>query len=147
LILIGRTSVACVHHIPLDRVGFRVGHPYWFEVPFRFHRWSGIRPPRNHPRGSSMSADDEHVAHPRLYGAPAFARPPSSITPTERPLDPDDLPLAVEQTPEERAVAEQLLAAPYGVADRPPAPEPGQRLRPQPLILGLLADRILRRAS
>ena len=93
-----------------------------------------------------MHAEDEHVAHPRLYGAPAYARPPSSITPTALPPDPDDLPLAVEQTPEERAVAERLLATPYGVPERAmPDPEPGTRQ--QPLLRSFLAVRILRRAS
>ena len=58
-----------------------------------------------------MYAEDEHVAHPRLYGAPAYARP-LSVTPTERPLDPDDLPIAAEQTEEERAIAEMLLSQP-----------------------------------
>ncbi len=95
-----------------------------------------------------MSAEDEHVAHPRLYGAPAYARPPLSITPTAPPLGPDDLPIAAEQTPEEQAVAERLLAAPYSLADRPQATDDDEpQLRPQPLLLSVLASRILRRAS
>ena len=65
-----------------------------------------------------MYHDEEHVAHPRLYGAPAYARPPAQVTPTELPLDPDDLPIAVYQTPEEREIAEQLIASPYLVAER-----------------------------
>lgn len=93
-----------------------------------------------------MSVEEEHVAHPRLYGAPAYARPPSSITPTALP-DPDDLPLAVEQTPEEQAVAERLLATPFGVAERASVPEPEPNPRPQPLLRSILAGRILRRAS
>ena len=92
-----------------------------------------------------MSVEDEHVAHPRLYGAPAYARPPSIVAPTIV-LDPDDLPLAVEQTPEEREVAERLLASPYVVAERPVAAEIAP-VQPQPMILGLLANRFLRRAS
>jgi hypothetical protein len=94
-----------------------------------------------------MSAEDEHVALPRLYGASAYARPPSSIIPTALPPDPDDLPLAVEQTPEERAVAERLLATPYGVAEQASASEPEPGTRPQPLLRSFLAGRILRRAS
>jgi hypothetical protein len=93
-----------------------------------------------------MSLDEEHVAHPRLYGAPAYTRPPQ-VTPTALPPDPDDLPIAVYQTPEERAIAEQLLASPYGVAERPVPAEPEPRPRPQPFILGALAGKILRRAS
>jgi len=93
-----------------------------------------------------MYPEEEHVAHPRLYGAPAYARPPLRITPTQLPLDPDDLPIEVEQTPEERAMAEDLLARPFGVADRIPAddePPPP----PQPQLLNAIASRFLRRAS
>ncbi len=93
-----------------------------------------------------MYPDEEHVAHPRLYGAPAYARPPQRVTPTALPLDPDDLPIAVEQTEEERAIAEALLSAPFGVAERAPvstAPEHGQ----QPQILSTIAGKFLRRAS
>jgi hypothetical protein len=96
-----------------------------------------------------MSAELDHVAHPRLYGAPAYARPPLSITPTALPIDPDDLPIAAEQTAEEQAIAERLVASPYRVAERqaPTKSESQPQLRPQPLLLGVLADRILRRAS
>ena len=93
-----------------------------------------------------MSAEVEHVAHPRLYGAPAYARPRSIVAPTVV-LDPDDFPLAVEQTPEEREVAERLLASPYLVAERPVVAEPEPHAQQGPMLLGLLADRILRRAS
>ena len=90
-----------------------------------------------------MYSDEEHVAHPRLYGAPAYARPPAQVTPTALPLDPDDLPIAVYQTPEEREIAERLIASPYLVAERPPAAQPAPALRPQPFLLG----RLLRGAS
>jgi len=93
-----------------------------------------------------MYPEDEHVAHPRLYGAPAYARPPQ-VTPTALPPDPDDLPIAVYQTPEEREIAERLLASPYGVAERSAAVDPEPQPRPQPFILGALAGKILRRAS
>ncbi len=94
-----------------------------------------------------MSIDDEHVAHPRLYGAPAYARPPATVAPTPLPLDPDDLPIAAAQTPAEQALAETLPALPYQAVSltRPARPEP--RLEPRPLLLRALAGRILRRAS
>jgi hypothetical protein len=94
-----------------------------------------------------MYPDEEHVALPSLYGAPAYARPPAQVTPTELPIDPDDLPIAVYQTPEEREIAERLIASPYLVAERKRAVEPAPELRPQPFLLGALAGRILRRAS
>lgn len=93
-----------------------------------------------------MSAEEEHVAHPRLYGAPAYARPPSIVAPTVV-LDPDDLPLAVEQTAEEREVAERLIGSAYVVAERPAVAKPEPRAQQQPMLLSLLADRLLRRAS
>jgi hypothetical protein len=91
--------------------------------------------------------DDEHVAHPRLYGAPAYARPPLTVTPTALPISPDDLPLAAAQTPEEQALAAALEERPYLVA-RPPDPAPtAPDGPPHPLLLRALAGRILRRAS
>ena len=93
-----------------------------------------------------MYPEDEHVAHPRLYGAPAYARPPQRIVATAMPLDPDDLPIAVEQTPEEQAVAEELLSKPFGVAQRTSVrSEPAPSLQPQ--LLSSIAWKLLRRAS
>ncbi len=60
-----------------------------------------------------MSTEEQHVALPKLYGAPAYARPPRQVAETPRPIDPDDLPIAVHQTPEERAIAESLPARSY----------------------------------
>jgi hypothetical protein len=58
--------------------------------------------------------DDQHIALPKLYGQPAYARPTVIPTaPVERPDDPDDLPLEAVQTAEERELAEQLAARPY----------------------------------
>jgi hypothetical protein len=50
-------------------------------------------------------ANDEsrHVALPKLFGAPAYARPPvEPVVRAERPFDPDELPLESELTEEER---------------------------------------------
>jgi hypothetical protein len=94
-----------------------------------------------------MSVEEEHVAHPRLYGAPAYARPPSAIPPTPLPLDPDDLPIAAAQTPEEQQLAETLLARPYQSVSPTRTLRSEPRLEPRPLQLRALAGRILRRAS
>jgi hypothetical protein len=60
----------------------------------------------------AVAADpDPYFALPRLYGAPAYARPPRIVPETERPLNPDDLPIVADQTNEERAVAETLQAS------------------------------------
>ena len=91
-----------------------------------------------------MHTEEEHVALPRLVGAPAYARPPLRVTATQLPLDPDDLPIAVERSPEERAIAEALLAS--GVTESLTAAQEPQRQR-QPQLLHAIASRILRRAS
>ena len=54
---------------------------------------------------------DPYFALPSLYGAPAYSRPPRPPIEVARPLDPDDLPLATEQTEEERRIADALLAS------------------------------------
>ena len=60
-----------------------------------------------------MAVDEQHVALPKLYGAPAYSRPSRPVEVTERPLDPDDLPIAAFQTDEEREIAETLGGRPY----------------------------------
>ena len=60
-----------------------------------------------------MVNDERHLALPKLYGQPAYARP--SIVPTdpvERPFDPDDLPLELEQAPEGRVLAAEVQPQP-----------------------------------
>lgn len=95
-----------------------------------------------------MAIDEEHVAHPILYGAPAYARPPAAVQPTPLPLDPDDLPIAAAQTPAEQALAETLELRPYQtVSTARPVRDDQPVLEPRPLLLRALAGRILRRAS
>ena len=84
--------------------------------------------------------DQLHAAMPKLYGAPAYARPPvTPVRPVERPFDPDELPLASELSAEERAAADELLARPYdGAASsgEVPAPRAGpSMLRGRPFRL------------
>ena len=98
-----------------------------------------------------MPVDQEHIAHPRLYGAPAYARPPRAVPPSPMPLDPDDLPLAVAQTPDEQAIAQELPVRPYQVVTPLKPANEVSRLAPglesRPLLLRTIAGRILRRAS
>ncbi len=96
-----------------------------------------------------MAMDEQHVALPKLFGAPAYARPVPVVAETPRPFDPDDLPIEAIQTDEEREIAAALPAhvyAPGGSRPRssartPDGEEPG--LRPRPLSLRALAGRIL----
>lgn len=94
-------------------------------------------------------ANDElqHVALPKLYGAPAYARPPAvPVLPVERPFDPDALPLESVQTDEERELALSLAAGPHsnGGAAQPAA---GARagsalLRARPFRLRAITTRL-----
>lgn len=94
-----------------------------------------------------MPTDEAHVTHPRLYGAPAYARPTAAVEPTHLPLDPDDLPIEAAQTAQEQRLAARLQARPYQSV-RPVKPSRNEpRLEPRPLLLRALAERILRRAS
>jgi len=70
-----------------------------------------------------MAIDEPLGALPTLVGAPAYARPPALVT-APRPFDPDELPLEIDQTDEERAFAAGLPArafAPGGADVRPEA--------------------------
>jgi hypothetical protein len=99
-----------------------------------------------------VAIDEQHIALPQLYGAPAYARPAPVAAVTPRPFDPDDLPIEAVQTDEEREMAASLPAhawAPGGAharADRKNRhDEP--RLNPRPLSLKALAGRILGQAD
>jgi hypothetical protein len=61
-----------------------------------------------------VNDEHAHVALPKLYGAPAYARPPLVPEATaERPFDPDDLPLESERSRDEHDLASELKAHPY----------------------------------
>ena len=60
-----------------------------------------------------MSIDEQHIALPKLYGAPAYARPPRPATGIERPFDPDELPLEAHRTEDEQEFVETLPARAY----------------------------------
>jgi hypothetical protein len=114
------------------------------EIRSRSHSSAGY--PASQLQRIYMAVEVQHVAHPRLYGAPAHGRPRPVVVPTQLPLDPDDLPLAAAQTDQERSLAEHLPAVPYvSVAlAKPVSIEPRQERRPP---LRVLAERILHRAS
>lgn len=92
-----------------------------------------------------MSIDEQHVALPKLYGAPAYARPVPVVEASARPFDPDDLPITAEQTDDERAYAETLPARSWTVsgAGTQAAPAEGRlELQPRPLSLKAIAGRL-----
>ena len=58
-----------------------------------------------------MSIDEQHVALPKLFGAPAYARPaPVAVATVPRPIDPDELPIEALMTEEDREFASSLPA-------------------------------------
>lgn len=91
--------------------------------------------------------EQQHVALPKLYGAPAYARPAPPVDVSPRPFDPDDLPLEALQTTEERSLVASLPARSYlpgGSSHREERATSGEpRLNPRPTSLRALAGRIL----
>lgn len=98
-----------------------------------------------------MAMDEQHIALPKLYGAPAYARPAPLVAHTPRPFDPDDLPIEAVQSEEERAIAATLPAyawAPGGAPRRDDDHASGDpTLRPRPLSLRAIAGRLLRQGD
>ena len=97
-----------------------------------------------------MDEQLQHVALPKLYGAPAYARPAIAVAHTPRPLDPDDLPIVAYMTDDEIALVESLPPANGRVPSTPGTgvatmePAPSERLRPRSFSIGSFAKRIRR---
>jgi hypothetical protein len=86
--------------------------------------------------------DHGHVALPKLYGAPAYARPPIlPVTRVERPFDPDELPLEAVQTDDERELARELASRPLASAASGASREGSTMLRGRPFRLRALTGR------
>lgn len=98
-----------------------------------------------------MSTDEQHVALPKLYGAPAYARPTAKVDEVPRPFDPDDLPIAAAQTDDERQLLASLPARAYapgggvvlGKQIESASANGRHELRPRPFGLRALAGRLL----
>ena len=92
-----------------------------------------------------MSSEEHHVAVPKLYGAPAYARPPRPAAVIERPVDPDDLPLEFLRTPDDHELAARMSGsafAPTLVATRSHGLQRG--LQARPFRLRTLTGRVFR---
>src|SRR4029079_17131899 len=82
-------------------------------------RYDRCRPSRPTRRSRTLVGNDEHhMALPKLYGAPAYARPAAPVAASPKPFDPDDLPLETYLSDEEREIYTELQARMYagGVA-------------------------------
>jgi len=99
--------------------------------------------------------EEHHIALPKLYGAPAYARPPRPAPISVRPLNMDDLPIEAVQSDDERALVASLPPGAYdviGATDRTGqlAARNGtatSTLQARPLSLRALAGRILGQAD
>ncbi len=58
-----------------------------------------------------MSDEREYIALPKLFGAPAYARPATAIDTTSRPFDPDDLPVESQRTELDQQLVEEFAVA------------------------------------
>ncbi|MGH2513944.1 MAG: hypothetical protein ACRDGQ_14835 [Candidatus Limnocylindrales bacterium] len=73
-------------------------------------------------------SEEQHLALPHLYGAPAYSRPPRPVEEIPRPFDPDELPIEAARTDDDVAALSQLA----GTSWAPPAvsrSKPNRRLR------------------
>lgn len=99
-------------------------------------------------RTSVANEDHGHVALPKLYGAPAYARPVVVVVQqADRPFDPDALPIEAVQTDEERELARQLAISRHeagAVTEQATPPAAGLPvLRGRPFHLRAITGRIL----
>jgi hypothetical protein len=92
-----------------------------------------------------VAIEERHVALPKLYGAPAYARPPMPVAASPRPFDQDALPLEAFRTEDEQAEAAYLVARTYEIhgADRVTDGANAGRLRGRPFSLRSIAGRLL----
>ena len=96
--------------------------------------------------------DQGNVALPKLYGAPAYARPPRvAVAQTDRPFDPDELPIEAQRTEEDRELAAELASQPWSGATSGEGGSSGREgspmLRGRPFGLGSFTRRIRGRKS
>jgi hypothetical protein len=96
---------------------------------------------------SVANEEHAHVALPKLYGAPAYARPPVlKVVTAERPFDPDSLPIEAHQTEEDREIAKEVDESSWTAAsDAPTSSREGSPLlRGRPFHLNAITRRIRR---
>jgi hypothetical protein len=103
-------------------------------------------PPTGFEGLENVAIDEQHVALPKLYGAPAYARPPRPAAETVRPFDPDDLPIEAVRTEEEQELLATLPAHAFAAGGSSRhggqgSDDPEPVLRPRPLSLRALTGR------
>jgi hypothetical protein len=84
----------------------------------------------------SIDEYTQHVALPKLYGAPAYARPAVAVAHTMRPVDPDDLPIVAYMTDDECSSSRRCRRGTAVSRRRREAVWPGPSRRPRPPARG-----------
>ena len=68
-------------------------------------------------------SEEQHLALPHLYGAPAYSRPPRPVEVIARPFDPDELPIEADRTEDDALLLAELTgnawSAPVAVKAKP----------------------------
>jgi hypothetical protein len=73
-------------------------------------------------------SEEQHVALPHLYGAPAYSRPPRPVEELQRPFDMDELPLEADRTEDDVVLLAELMGSTLTPAAIATA-KPSRRLR------------------
>jgi hypothetical protein len=103
-----------------------------------------------------VSTEEQHVALPKLVGAPQYSRPPLAVPARPRPFDPDEMPIDAFRTDDERALADSLPAHAYAAGGgvflddqmRNRLRSISRRFpRPRPFLLRALIVRVLGRQA
>jgi hypothetical protein len=103
-----------------------------------------------------VSTEEQHVALPKLVGAPQYSRPPVPVKVQPRPFDPDEMPIDAFRTDDERELADSLPAHAYAAGGgvflddqmRSRLRSISRRFpRPRPFLLRALIVRVLGRQA
>jgi len=71
-------------------------------------------------------SEEQHLALPHLYGAPAYSRPPRAVELVVRPFDPDELPIEADRTDDDALLLAELTG---NIWTPPPTARPKPRKR------------------
>jgi hypothetical protein len=93
-----------------------------------------------------VSSEEHHVALPKLFGAPAYARPARPLEAVERPVDPDDLPLELERTADEIELAARMTGSAFApvLTAKPGGGKRSGQLQGRPFRLRVLTGKLFR---
>ncbi len=73
-------------------------------------------------------SEEQHLALPHLYGAPAYSRPPRVVEQVARPFDPDELPIEADRTDQDALALAELAGNSWAPAVEP-TPKAHKRVR------------------